>query len=406
MPKPTTKVVFAFDQNAGGSTNFFTLDNAVSGVLDNTTFTLGGSFSLVDVTQYVRSVSVSRGRSRLIDRTQAGQATIVLDNRARLFDPTAGTAISPYASSIVPRKNVTVTVNEQPIFTGLVDDWNIDYTLDKDSTTTAVCVDGFAQLAQNVIGTATRTSQLSSARVDAILTEADWPTGKRAISTGVVTLQADTPAANTNALEYLNTITDTEFGAFFIDRAGNADFNDRTTIQNFSTTTLLGGTGIPISSIGIDYGSEQLYNDVTLTRLNGGTVNRTDTTSRTAYGLADYSRTGLLFNSDTDTGILADYLLALYKNPTFRISEVSVVMDGLGTAQHATIANLDVTSPVQVTFTPTVGSAISQFATIDRIAHSITPGQHVVTLSMSQAQPSFILDSSQFGQLDDDILGF
>ena len=45
----TTKVIFAFDQDAGGITNFFELDSPVKGKLDNTTFTLGGAFSLVVV---------------------------------------------------------------------------------------------------------------------------------------------------------------------------------------------------------------------------------------------------------------------------------------------------------------------------------------------------------------------
>ncbi len=401
-----TKVVFAFDQGAGGVTNFFTLDNPVSGVLDNTVYTLGGAFSLVDVTDDVRSVSVSRGRSRVLDRTQAGAATVVLDNRARLYDPTAGTAISPYATSIVPRKNVSITVNNEPIFTGLVDDWDISYDLSGDSTTTAICSDGFLVLGQVTIGTATKTAQPSGTRVGVILTEADWPTSKRDISTGEATLQADTPAANVNALDYIQTVTDTEFGAFFMSRAGNATFRDRTETQDFTTTTNLGGTGIPISSVSIEYGSEQLFNDVTLVRLNGGTATASDATSKTAYGVNELSKTGLLFDTDAQLTELADYLLSRYKDPVFRISEVTVLMDGLTSAEQTQIAALDITDPLLVTFTPAVGSAVTQYATLDRVSHSITPGQHVVTLSMSQAQPSFILDDNQFGKLDDDVLGF
>ena len=400
------QVIFAFDQDAGGTTNFFVLDDSVKGMLDGTTFTLGGDFSLVDVTEYVRSVSISRGRSRILDRTQAGSATIVLDNRARLFDPTAGTAVSPYSASIVPRKNVQISVNDEPVFTGLVDDWNIEFDISGDSTTSAVCADGFVQLAQVTIGTATKTAQDSGARVSTILTEADWPTGKRDIATGVATLQADTPAANTNALDYIQTVTDTEFGAFFMSRAGLATFIDRTSIQNFTAPTVLGGTGIPISSVSIDYGSEQLYTEVTLTRLNGGTVTASDATAQTEYGVAELSKTGLLFDDDTELSDLADYLLSRYKDPTFRISEVTVLMDGLTTAQQTAIAALDVTDPLTVTLAPSVGPAITQDATVDRITHSISPGQHVVTLSMSQAQAAFILDSSSFGVLDDDSLGF
>jgi hypothetical protein len=43
---------------------------------------------------------------------------------------------------------------------------------------------------------------------------------------------------------------------------------------------------------------------------------------------------------------------------------------------------------------------------LDRIEHTISPASHVVTLSMSQAQPSFILSDAVFGELDDDRLGF
>jgi hypothetical protein len=105
-------------------------------------------------------------------------------------------------------------------------------------------------------------------------------------------------------------------------------------------------------------------------------------------------------------GTLGDYLLARYKDPSLRINEVTVSMDALGTAQQSTVARLDVGSPLQVTFTPTVGSAITQYAVLDRISHNISPGEHNVTLTMSRAEASFILDSSLFGQLDDDQLGF
>lgn len=406
MAAPSVKVVFAFDQDAGGSTNFFTLDDTVKGVLDNTTYTLGGDFSLVDVTAYVRAVSVNRGRSRILDKVQSGSANILLDNRLRLFDPTAGTAVSPYANSIVPRKNVTIAVNDEPVFTGLVDDWNLDYSPDNDNTTGAVCADGFVQLAQVNMPTTVQTAQLSGARITNILDVADWPTSKRNIDTGAVTLQADTPSGSTNVIDYISTISDTEFGVFYMSRDGLATFEDRNALQNFGTATLFGGTGIPISGVQIDYGTEQLYNQVTAVRQSGGTAVATDAESQTKYGISELTKSGLLFDDDTELGELADYLLSLYKNPTFRITSVDVVMNGLTTAQQATVARLDISDPVEVTFTPSVGSAITQFGIVDRIQHNATPAAHRVTLSLSQAQPSFILDSSVFGVLDDDVLGF
>lgn len=406
MTAPTLEVVFAFDADAGGETNFFTLDDPVAGVLDNTEFTLGGAFSLVDVTQYVRNVTVSRGRSRLVDKVQSGSSTIVLDNRARLFDPTAGTAISPYADSIVPRKNVSIRVNDEPIFTGLVDDWNLSFPSNNDYTTEAQCADGFLSLAQVSVSTATQSAELSSARVSSVLTDAAWPLSKRNIDTGEVSLQADTPRANTNVVDYLARVSDTEFGAFFMSRDGDATFKNRIAVQEFTNPLLIGGTGIPFESVEVDYGSEQLYNSVELTRDNGGTAIATDATSQTAYGVNEFTRSNFLFDDDTELQDLADYLLTRYKDPVLRIEQVNIVLEALTVAQQRSIAALDITDPIEVTFTPTIGPVITQYATVDKIEFSLNPSRSTVKLSVSTAQAAFILDSAAFGVLDTDTLGF
>ena len=100
-----TRVQIAFDLSANGVGDYFTLDDATKGVLDNATYKLGGDV-LVDVTAKVRSVQVRRGRSRQLERFTAGNANIVLDNRDRAFDP-LNTA-SAYYGSILPGKQVIV----------------------------------------------------------------------------------------------------------------------------------------------------------------------------------------------------------------------------------------------------------------------------------------------------------
>ncbi len=62
MAIPATTVEIGFDLSALGGP-FFILDDPVQGVLDNTEYTLGGTL-FYDVTEYVRSVSVRRGKSR------------------------------------------------------------------------------------------------------------------------------------------------------------------------------------------------------------------------------------------------------------------------------------------------------------------------------------------------------
>lgn len=62
-----------------------------------------------DITSFVRSVSIARGKDELLDGFSAGSASIVLDNRDRRFDPLFSS--SPYAGAIVPRREVRVLYN-------------------------------------------------------------------------------------------------------------------------------------------------------------------------------------------------------------------------------------------------------------------------------------------------------
>jgi hypothetical protein len=70
----TLRAQIAFDLSLTTGVNFFTLDDPDKGVLDNTEYVLGGD-ALVDVTEYLRSVQVDRGRSRTLEKFTAGQAT-------------------------------------------------------------------------------------------------------------------------------------------------------------------------------------------------------------------------------------------------------------------------------------------------------------------------------------------
>jgi hypothetical protein len=103
MSNPTTKVFIAFDLTASGG-SFFALDDPVRGVL-NSSYVLGGDV-LVDVTNYVASASISRGKSRELDRFTAGNASVTLHNDDRTFDPFYED--SPYRSQILPRKQVVI----------------------------------------------------------------------------------------------------------------------------------------------------------------------------------------------------------------------------------------------------------------------------------------------------------
>ena len=415
MSRPDTRVRIAFDLAAGGAGNFFTLDDPSKGELDNATFKLAGDI-LEDVTNEVRNVTVRRGRSRELERFQAGAATVTLDNSQRKYDPAAGTAITPYGASMRPRKAVQISSNGAAIFTGVVDDWDLDYSLQGDHVASVKVTDGFVFLAQQEIEPHTATSQTTGARIEAILDRAEiaWPAGKREIDTGVATLQADSIGGTADprpvpALAYLQQVDTAEQGALFIGKGGSLTFRSRSSLQVLTEVSFTDdGTGIPFTDISASYGSEELRNRITVTRLNGGTATASGTASIAEYGAIDFELRDVLLADDTQAQSLADVILARFQEPILRIDSVEVVLNNLTTAQQAQVLDLDLGSLVQVTYTPSgIGDPIDQFVAVDAIEHNIDAQVHRMRFNFSQGQaPALVLDSLLFGVLDTNTLGF
>jgi hypothetical protein len=399
--QPTVRI--AFDLSLAGAGNFFTLDDTTKGELDNATFLLAGEV-FEDVSDDVRSVSVRRGRSRELTAFTAGQASVVLDNRARLYDPTAGTAVTPYGPSILPRKALSIEVGGQALFTGIVEDWDLQFSLDGDSVTTAKGTDGFTLLAGETITAGTATPQGSGARVSAILTDVDWPIGKRRIDTGVASLGADVIADNTTALSYLQTIDVSEGGALFIAKDGSVEFLERTASQGATVMSFTDdGTGVPFSDISLEFGTESLFTQVSVEYVGGTAVATAGTAVTNNYGLSELTVKTLLADSDEADDIAGFYLFR-YSEPQVRIDQLEVRMNGLSAAQQLQVLDLELGDPVDIVFTPQgVGSPIERVVVVDQIEHNITPADHNVRINFSQTLTGFTLD---LDRLDEGRLGF
>jgi hypothetical protein len=408
MAVPSTTVEIGFDLSSLGGP-FFTLDDAVQGVLDNTSFTLGGSL-FYDVSQYLIEVNSDRGRSRELDRYSAGQISVVLDNRARTFDP-LNTA-SPYYGQVIPHREIRVKSNGTALFYGLIDDWNLEYQPSGDNRAIAVASDGFGLLATQGLSAYTNTSQSSGTRIAAILDrpEVGWPADTRVIDTGLTTLQADVVVTGTNVLDYLQTVSLSEPGSIFIGKNGYFNFQDRT--NPISSTSIItfadNGTGTPFNNLMVVYGSEQLYNRVSVIRTGGTAQIVDDTDSQNQYGVVLLEQSDLLLNSDSDSLLLAQYLLSRYSEPEYRFEALEVELANLTTAQQNAVLGLELTEVIQIKFTPNnVGSQINKYAQVTGITHRTNSISHVVTLNLSTLDyANFVLNDTIFGVLDDDRLGF
>jgi len=408
MSIPATTVEIGFDLSALGGP-FFILDDAVQGVLDNTEYTLGGTL-FYDVSEYVRSVSVRRGKSRQLDRFTAGGSSIEFNNNSRAFDPENLT--SPFYGQIIPKRTIKVETGGSAVFYGVVDDWNLNYDLSGLSTTNADCVDGFTLLAQRALSAHTATSQLTGARVNAVLdrSEVDWPSSLRDIDTGSQLLQADVVADGTNALEYLQTVTNTEPGSIFIGSDGFIVFKDRSVapVSAGLVTFSDDGTGVEFSDVQVVYGSELLYNYIQIERNNGGTAIVQDDDSINSYGQQALIQSGLLMNTDADALELANYLLGQYSEPEYRFESLTVQLEALSPTDQASVLGLEIGETARIKFTPNnVGSQIDKYASIIRIDHDIQPASHRITFGFQTLDySSIVLDDTEFGLLDTGRLGF
>jgi hypothetical protein len=408
MSIPATTVEIGFDLSALGGP-FFILDDPVQGVLDNTEYTLGGTL-FYDVSEYVRSVSVARGKSRQLDRFTAGGATIELNNNSRAFDP-ENTA-SPFFGQIIPKRTIKVETGGSAVFYGVVDDWNLNYDLSGLSLAGADCVDGFTLLAQRALSASTETSQKTGARINSILdrSEVNWPSSLRDIDTGATTLQADVIQDGTNALEYLQLVTDSEPGSIFMGSDGFIVFKDRSVapVSAGQVTFSDDGTGVEFSEVQVVYGSELLYNYVQIERNNGGTAIAFDSDSINSYGQQALIQTNLLMNTDSDALELANYLLSQYSEPEYRFETLTVQLESLTPSDQADVLGLEIGDVARIKFTPNnVGSQIDKFASIIRIDHDIQPASHRITFGFQTLDyASLVLDDTEFGLLDTGRLGF
>ena len=112
----SVKVELGFTADAAGVT-FFTLDDPVLGVLDNTEYVLGGGEVFFDVSEFFISYNTNRGKSRELGRYDAGQATVTFQNDNRFFDPTF--EASPFFGQIVPRRQIRISVDDEVQFLGI-----------------------------------------------------------------------------------------------------------------------------------------------------------------------------------------------------------------------------------------------------------------------------------------------
>lgn len=370
---------------------------------------------VVDVSDIALRVSIRRGRNRILNTFEAGTASVVLEDANGDWNPQNPS--SPYYGKLLPLRKIRIWADYNDgggtdryyLFSGYITSYDNSFRLglDEVSSVTLQCVDAF-RLFQNVSITTVAGSsagQTTGARIQNLLDLANYPTSQQSIDIGDTTVQAD-PGTSRTLLAACQTIEQTELGGFFINPEGDAVFLSRTTVSLKADQTPLlfndDGTNIAYQSIDFAYDDTQIFNDITVTRLNGTPQEVQSTSSIETYFIHSGTRSDLLMQTDSDALNQANMLLHARENALFRIDSIGLnLMDSSATSRIVAGLDSDLFTLINVTKTAQDSSTITLELFVQGITHDITP--NTWTTKFLTAEPiiqAFILNSTTQGVLD------
>ena len=430
MTLPVLKVEIDFANGPNFSYPLL-LDDATFGILD--IGVLGDApADVVDISSQVMRCSIRRGRNRILANFEAGTATVTLNDPDSDFNP-QNTA-SPYwnavtnTSKVVPLRKIRIYAEseylgdtvETDLFSGYITSYDTGFYSGVYTTSTVVlqCVDGFRLL--NNVSTpqdagippvpvpipGCTTAQLSGTRVDAILDFAGFPSSMRTTTPGNSTMQAD-PGGVRSVLAAIQTVEQSEFGAFFMQRSGKTIFLDRDTVALRAdatprTYTDTGSPGtFPYSNIDFAFDDQNILNRVTVERVGGVAQTVENQASIDKFFIKSGQRTNLLIQTDQESEDQANTLLAARKNAELRIESITLNMNAT-ISEANTLVNLssDIYNLIVAEKQMSGGSSIEQELFIQGVQHDITPDSwNIKLLTAEPLIQAFILDSTTQGIL-------
>jgi hypothetical protein len=298
------------------------------------------------------------------------------------------------------------------IFTGVIDDWNLEYEPNGNSDASAAASDAFTLFNTQTMPGGTATAQTTSERLNAVLDFPDvsWSQIDRNFQVGQTALGTDVFPENGNVLNYMRQVANSEPGNLYMGKSGALNFTNRTTASgSLSVIFADDGTGIGYTGMRVVYGSELLFNEIVLGSQAAGTVVATDANSINEYGVLNLTQNDLLLSNPDYLANLAIFYAIKFSEPEYRFESVDVTLNDLGAESQATMLGIEISDFVTVRFTPNgIAPAIERIAQVIRIDHDITPSEHIISLGFSTVDTGFFtLSDPIFGRLSTgNVLGF
>lgn len=186
-----------------------------------------------DISSYVKSFSIERGKSNELDSYSTGTASVTLDNRTRAFEPEYSG--SPYYGQIEPYGKLKIVTAGYTEFVGVIDNWSFAYDSKGFNATAQIQAnDNLASLARNALPAQTFSVELSGTRIKNIMYGSGvYYNEPTCIDAGTRNITDDTITEGTNLLDYVQKVAANDGGLFFARRDGIISFQD-TTLSNLA----------------------------------------------------------------------------------------------------------------------------------------------------------------------------
>ena len=372
---------------------------------------------IVDVSNVVDSVTIKRGRNPQVDEFQTGTLTLRIVDESGAFNPQ--NPASPYFGLLDPMRKVSISATSvgvtYPMFSGFITSYttteprnatDVAYT-----TIQAVDAQRLAQNAQIATVTGATAGDLSGTRINQILDMISWPESMRDVDAGLTTMQADPGTARTS-LAALQTVTNSEYGAFYVDAAGSFVFQDRSV-----TTASIGGTPTVFNDNGTDIGYANaiwrlddtlVFNQANVSRAGGSVQSAVNAASVEKYFAHTYNIQNLLMQTDA---VALDYARAYVASRAETSVRCDAIELDLYTDNYANgilaALDLDFFDPVTITTNQPSSSTLTKTLQIFGVAHTVTPNKwRTVFTTLEPVIDGFILNSDRYGVLDTSVLSY
>jgi len=399
VTRPEIQVLLALGQNA------FAADSSL-------TWTDVSADVLLDPSQGGAPITITRGRQGELGRVEAGRYTFTLNNAARAYDPTYTS--SPYYPNIRPMTRCRIRAR-WPVgsgtwynrITGYVEAWTPAYPGPRQAVVHVRGSDAFTTLARAQSSvTSGAPGETSHNAIRTALNIIGWAYATDYVYANGSTTIAAGSYLNLNALQYMQTITDTENGLFFVGPQGFPTFQDRHYRINNATSVGIfgnaGGSELPYLDVAFSYDEALLYNDIRVTRAGGALQEAVDSASQTTYGPRVLTISGLYMATDDEALGLAQWLLVRYGNPSLRVT--SIVLNGELNASTLwpIILARELSDKIEVKVRPPGGGTIDQLARIEAVADTISLEAWLTTwqLSLAGEDQYWVLGSATQSFLD------